>query len=127
MIHRALCGSLERFMGVLIEHYAGAFPAWLAPVQAVVLPIAEDQVPYAERVATSLASAGFRVEVDRSNERLQKKIRNQQMRKVPYMLVVGKSEVAESKVNVRSRSGEQMTMTADEFAVKLGEEIASKA
>jgi threonyl-tRNA synthetase len=127
MIHRALCGSLERFMGVLIEHYAGAFPAWLAPVQAVVLPIAEDQVPYAERVAASLASAGFRVEVDRSNERLQKKIRNQQMRKVPYMLVVGKSEVAESKVNVRSRTGEQMTMTADEFAVKLGEEVESKA
>jgi threonyl-tRNA synthetase len=114
-------------MGVLIEHYAGAFPAWLAPVQAVVLPIAEDQVPYAERVATSLASAGFRVEVDRSNERLQKKIRNQQMRKVPYMLVVGKSEVAENKVNVRSRSGEQTTMTPEEFAVKLGEEVASKA
>ncbi len=127
MIHRALCGSLERFMGVLIEHYAGAFPAWLAPVQAVVLPIAEDQAPYAERVAMSLASAGFRVEVDRSNERLQKKIRNQQMRKVPYMLVVGKSEVAENKVNVRSRSGEQTTMTPDEFAIKLGEEIASKA
>jgi threonyl-tRNA synthetase len=127
MIHRALCGSLERFMGVLIEHYAGAFPAWLAPVQAVVLPIAEDQVPYAERVAMSLASAGFRVEVDRSNERLQKKIRNQQMRKVPYMLVVGKSEVAENKVNVRSRSGEQVTMTPEEFAVKLGEEVAAKA
>jgi threonyl-tRNA synthetase len=119
MIHRALCGSLERFMGVLIEHYAGAFPAWLAPVQAVVLPIAEDQVPYAERVAASLTSAGFRVEVDRSNERLQKKIRTQQLRKVPYMLVVGKSEIAEGKVNVRSRSGEQESMTPEAFAMKL--------
>jgi threonyl-tRNA synthetase len=127
MIHRALCGSLERFMGVLIEHYAGAFPAWLAPVQAVVLPIAEDQIPYAERVAASLASAGFRVEVDRSNERLQKKIRNQQLRKVPYMLVVGKSEIAEGKVNVRSRSGDQESMTPEAFAVKLAEEVASKA
>jgi threonyl-tRNA synthetase len=126
MIHRALCGSLERFMGVLIEHYAGAFPAWLAPVQAVVLPIAEDQIPYAERVAASLASAGFRVEVDRSNERLQKKIRNQQLRKVPYMLVVGKSEIAEGKVNVRSRSGEQESMTPEAFAMKLGEEVAAK-
>jgi threonyl-tRNA synthetase len=126
MIHRALCGSLERFMGVLIEHYAGAFPAWLAPVQAVVLPIAEDQIPYAERVAASLASAGFRVEIDRSNERLQKKIRNQQLRKVPYMLVVGKSEIAEGKVNVRSRSGEQESMTQEAFAMKLGEEVASK-
>jgi len=127
MIHRALCGSLERFMGVLIEHYAGAFPAWLAPVQAVVLPIGEDQVPYAERVAASLASAGFRIELDRSNERLQKKIRNQQLRKVPYMLVVGKSEVSEGKVNVRSRSGEQQSMTAEAFAVKLAEEVAAKA
>jgi threonyl-tRNA synthetase len=127
MIHRALCGSLERFMGVLIEHYAGAFPAWLAPVQAVVLPIAEDQVPYAERVAASLTSAGFRVEVDRSNERLQKKIRTQQLRKVPYMLVVGKSEIAEGKVNVRSRSGEQESMTPEAFAMKLGEEVVSKA
>jgi len=126
MIHRALCGSLERFMGVLIEHYAGAFPVWLAPVQAVVLPIAEDQIPYAERVAASLASAGFRVEVDRSNERLQKKIRNQQLRKVPYMLVVGKSEIAEDKVNVRSRSGEQESMTAEAFAMKLRDEVASK-
>ena len=127
MIHRALCGSLERFFGVLIEHYAGAFPAWLAPVQAVVLPIAEDQIPYAERVAASLTSAGFRVEVDRSNERLQKKIRNQQLRKVPYMLVVGKSEVMAGHVNVRARSGDQQTMTPDAFAVKLGDEIAAKA
>ncbi len=127
MIHRALCGSLERFFGVLIEHYAGAFPAWLAPVQAVLVPISEDQLAYADSVAASLRSAGFRIEVDTSNERLQKKIRNQQMRKVPYMLVVGKSEVADAKVNVRSRSGEQETMTAEAFAVKLAEEVRTKS
>ena len=127
MIHRALCGSLERFMGVLIEHYAGAFPVWLAPVQAVVLPISEDQVPYAERVAATLSSAGYRVEVDRSNERLQKKIRTQQLRKVPYMLVVGKSEVADGTVNVRARSGEQTTMSLEEFGIKLRDEVAARA
>jgi threonyl-tRNA synthetase len=126
MIHRALCGSLERFFGVLIEHYAGAFPAWLAPVQAVVLPISEDQLEYARAIARSLESAGFRIEVDESNERLQKKIRNQQLRKVPYMLVVGKSEVASSQVNVRSRSGEQATMAPDEFARKLSAEVVAK-
>jgi threonyl-tRNA synthetase len=126
MIHRALCGSLERFMGVLIEHYAGAFPVWLAPVQAVLLPISEDQIPYAERMAASLGSAGFRVEIDRSNERLQKKIRNQQLRKVPYMLVVGKSEVSEGTINVRSRSGEQESMTPEAFAIKLRDEVAAK-
>src|SRR5271166_1351538 len=126
MIHRALCGSLERFMGVLIEHYAGAFPVWLAPVQAVVLPISEDQLPYAERVAASLSSAGFRVDIDRSNERLQKKIRTQQMRKVPYMLVVGKSEVADGTVNVRSRAGDQATMSLEEFGIKLRDEVIAK-
>jgi threonyl-tRNA synthetase len=127
MIHRALCGSLERFMGVLIEHYAGAFPVWLAPVQAVVLPIAEAQLDYAGTVAAQLIGAGFRVEIDDSNERLQKKIRNQQMQKVPYMLVVGKSEVADGTVNVRARSGDQETMTVNEFAAKLAAEVASRA
>jgi threonyl-tRNA synthetase len=127
MIHRALCGSLERFMGVLIEHYAGAFPVWLAPVQAVVLPIGEAQLDYAGTVAAALTGAGFRVEVDDSNERLQKKIRNQQMQKVPYMLVVGKSEVADGTVNVRARSGDQETMTVKEFAAKLDGEVASRA
>ena len=127
MIHRALCGSLERFMGVLIEHYAGAFPAWLAPVQAVVLPISEDQLPYARTVERSLVAAGFRVEVDEANERLQKKIRTQQMRKVPYMLVVGKSEAASGQVNVRSREGTQASMTPEEFAEKLAAEVRDKA
>jgi threonyl-tRNA synthetase len=114
-------------MGVLIEHYAGAFPAWLAPVQAVVLPITDGQFEYAHSIATQLAAAGFRVEVDDSNERLQKKIRNQQLLKVPYMLVVGKSELAAGTVNVRARSGEQQTMTVAEFIAKLGAEVAARA
>jgi threonyl-tRNA synthetase len=125
MIHRALLGSLERFMGVLIEHYAGAFPAWLAPVQVVVLPITDGQVEYARSIASQLTDAGFRVEIDDSNERLQKKIRNQQLQKVPYMLVVGKTEVADGTVNVRARSGDQQTMTAVEFLAKLSSEVAA--
>lgn len=127
MIHRALSGSLERFMGVLIEHYAGAFPAWLAPVQAVVLPITDVQLEYARSVVGQLRQAGFRVDIDESNERLQKKIRNQQLLKIPYMLVVGKSEAADGMVNVRSRSGEQQTMTAKDFIAKLQSEVAARA
>jgi threonyl-tRNA synthetase len=127
MIHRALCGSLERFMGVLIEHYAGAFPSWLAPVQVVLLPITDAQFEYARSIASQLNKAGFRVEVDDSNERLQKKIRNQQLLKVPYMLVVGKSEVADGTVNVRARSGEQQTMTPQDFVARLSGEVAARA
>ncbi len=126
MIHRALCGSMERFMGVLIEHYAGAFPVWLAPVQAVVLPITDGQLEYARSVAAQLGGAGIRVEIDETNERLQKKIRNQQMLKLPYMLVVGKSEAADGSVNVRTRSGEQQTMTTAEFIAKVSAEVAAR-
>jgi threonyl-tRNA synthetase len=127
MVHRALWGSVERFFGVLIEHYAGAFPVWLAPVQAVVLPITDAQVPYARTVQAELRNAGFRVEIDDSNERLQKKIRNQQLLKVPYMLVVGKSEVSEGTVNVRARSGDQQTMTVSDFKAKLTAEISQRS
>ena len=126
MIHRALLGSLERFFGVLIEHFAGAFPVWLAPVQAAVLAIADEQGAYANEVAALLRARGFRIEVDTSNERLQKKIRVWQLRKVPYMLVVGKSEVAAQRVNVRGRDGAQASMSADEFAAKLNDEVAAK-
>jgi threonyl-tRNA synthetase len=127
MIHRALLGSLERLFGVLIEHFGGAFPAWLAPVQAVMLPITDDQTDYADGVAKMLFARGFRVDIDRSNERLQKKIRNQQLRKVPYMLVAGKSGVADGTVNVRSRNGDQRTMRAEEFADMLAAQVASRA
>jgi threonyl-tRNA synthetase len=127
MIHRALLGSLERLFGVLIEHFGGAFPAWLAPVQAVVLPIADDQTEYAERIHGMLFARGFRSEVDRSNERLQKKIRNQQLRKIPYMLVAGKTEVADGTVNVRTRAGDQSTMAAEKFADMLAAEVAARS
>jgi threonyl-tRNA synthetase len=126
MIHRALLGSLERFFGVLIEHYAGAFPTWLAPVQAVVLPIADGQVEYAERVAKRLRADGYRVEVDGSNERLQKKIKMQQARKIPYMLVVGKNEAAAAEVNVRTRAGDQSAMTVEAFVAQLAADVAAK-
>ncbi|MCP4425357.1 MAG: threonine--tRNA ligase [Chloroflexi bacterium] len=106
MIHRALLGSMERFMGVLIEHYAGAFPLWLAPVQAVMVPITDRHVPYAEKIAEELRDAGLRVDVDDSNERMNKKIRTAQMQKVPYMLVVGDKEEENGTVAVRTRNNE---------------------
>ncbi len=103
MIHRAPFGSLERFVGVLIEHFAGAFPLWLAPVQAVIIPIADRHAEYAESVRTKLSDAGLRVQVDRRPERMQAKIRDAQLQKVPYMLVVGDKEAAAEAVAVRSR------------------------
>ena len=106
MIHRALLGSMERFMGVLIEHYAGAFPLWLAPVQVVMVPITDRHVAYAEEVAEKLREAGLRVDVDDSGERMNKKIRNAQLQKVPYMLVVGDKEAEDGTVAVRTRNNE---------------------
>ena len=108
MIHRALLGSMERFMGVLIEHYAGAFPVWLAPVQGVLIPIADRHVEFADRVAGELAQAGLRVEVDSRSERMNAKIRDAQMQKVPYMLVIGDREVEAGQLAVRLRSGEDL-------------------
>ncbi len=103
MVHRALMGSIERFMGVLIEHYAGAFPLWLAPVQAVVVPIADRHAGYAESVAAELRTAGFRVEVDTRREKMQAKIRDAQTQQVPYMLVVGDRDQQGGTVSVRER------------------------
>ncbi|MBS2553486.1 threonine--tRNA ligase [Catenulispora sp. NL8] len=107
MIHRALFGSIERFFGVLTEHYAGAFPAWLAPVQVVGIPITDAHVPYLELVAAKLRAEGVRVEIDSSDDRMQKKIRNAQKQKVPYMLLAGDDDVAKAAVSFRYRSGEQ--------------------
>ena len=106
MIHRALLGSMERFMGVLIEHYAGAFPVWLAPTQAVLIPIADRHVDYAHEVAKQLKAEGIRVKVDEGNDRMNAKIRNAQMQKIPYMLVVGDKEMEAEAVALRLRSGE---------------------
>ena len=107
MIHRALFGSIERFFGILTEHYAGAFPPWLAPVQVVGIPISDSHVDYLENVATRLREHGIRVEVDTSADRMQKKIRNAQRQKVPYMLLAGDDDVSAGAVSFRYRSGEQ--------------------
>ena len=105
VIHRAIFGSFERFIAMLIEHYAGAFPLWLAPVQVTVLPIADRHAAYAHSVRQKLADAGFRAQVDERQEKIGYKIREAQLQKVPYMLVVGDREAAEGAVAVRSRSG----------------------
>ncbi|NVI91365.1 threonine--tRNA ligase [Actinomadura sp. BRA 177] len=107
MIHRALFGSVERFLGVLVEHYAGAMPPWLSPVQAVGIPIGDAHVPHLEKVAAKLRERGVRVEVDTSSDRMQKKIRNAQKQKIPYMLLAGDDDVAKDAVSFRYRSGEQ--------------------
>jgi threonyl-tRNA synthetase len=103
MVHRALLGSIERFFGVLIEHYTGAFPAWLAPVQAVVLPISEKHAAYAREVAAQLRAAGVRVQLDERNEKLNARIRDAQLQKVPFMLVTGDREAQARGVAVRRR------------------------
>ncbi|MEU9832757.1 threonine--tRNA ligase [Streptosporangium sp. NPDC048047] len=107
MIHRALFGSIERFFGVLVEHYAGAFPAWLAPVQVVGIPIAEAHAPYLQDVAKKARERGVRIEVDASDDRMQKKIRNAQKSKVPFMLLAGDDDIAAGAVSFRFRNGEQ--------------------
>ena len=107
MIHRALFGSIERFFGILVEHYAGAFPPWLAPVQVVGIPIADAHVPYLSQVAEQLREHGIRIEVDASDDRMQKKIRTAQRQKVPYMLIAGDDDVAQGAVSFRYRDGSQ--------------------
>ncbi|MEU1719126.1 threonine--tRNA ligase [Actinomadura sp. ATCC 39365] len=117
MIHRALFGSVERFFGVLVEHYAGAFPAWLAPVQVVGIPIADAHVPYLQDVAKRLRERGIRVEVDAADDRMQKKIRNAQKAKVPYMLLAGDDDIANGAVSFRYRNGEQKNGVPVEEAI----------
>lgn len=121
MVHRALLGSMERFMGVLIEHYAGAFPVWLAPVQAVLIPIADRHVEYAEKVAEVLRERGLRVEVDDSNQRMNAKIRGAQTQKIPYMLVVGDKEQLQGQVALRKRSGENLGPISVEEFIEIAE------
>jgi threonyl-tRNA synthetase len=108
MIHRTLLGSMERFVGGLVEHYAGAFPLWLAPVQAAIIPITDEQIDYAHDVARHLRDAGLRVEVNDRRDRMQAKIREAQLQKIPYMLVIGKREAAEDAVAVRLRNGRDL-------------------
>jgi threonyl-tRNA synthetase len=105
VIHRAIFGSFERFIGILIEHYAGAFPLWLAPLQVIVLPLADRHLEATDRVMAALAAAGLRVDADRRVEKIGYKIREAQLQKIPYMLVIGDREAAEGTVAVRSRAG----------------------
>jgi threonyl-tRNA synthetase len=124
MIHRALLGSMERFMGVLIEHYAGAFPVWLAPVQAVLIPIADRHLDYAQQVAARMKEIGMRVDVDSRGERMNAKIRDAQMAKIPYMLIVGDREAQAGEVSVRLRTEENLgAMPVDQFLDRALEEI----
>ena len=128
MVHRALYGSVERFFGVLIEHYAGAFPVWLSPVQVVMIPISERHAAYANKVADQLKAAGVRVEVDARNEKMNAKIREHALQKVPFMLVVGDKEAESGKVNVRTRGKEKTEdMAAEEFVEKIKRVISEKS
>ena len=127
MIHRVAFGSIERFIGILIEHFAGAFPTWLSPVQAKVLPISEKYMDYAEKVFAQLKEAGIRVEIDNRAEKIGYKIREARLQKVPYMLVVGAKEEEEGKVSVRSRFlGDEGAKDLGEFIVSLKEEIKDR-
>ncbi len=119
MIHRALMGSLERFFGILIEHYAGAFPVWLAPVQATVLTIAERHADYASAVARELKAEGIRTEMDFDNEKIGHKIREATIRKIPYLVIIGDKEISETRLSVRKRSGENLGSVAKEDFVKI--------
>ncbi len=127
MIHRALLGSLERFFGVLIEHYAGAFPAWLSPIQVAVIPIADRHVEYAQQVGAQLRKAGLRTSVDERSERMNAKIRDAQNQKIPYMLVIGDKEIENQEVSLRLRNGENPgAMPVADFLARAREDIAKK-
>ena len=128
VIHRVIYGSLERFIGILIEHFAGAFPVWLAPVQATIIPIADRHLPYAYRVRDRLRDAGLRVEVDDGDERMQAKIRSAQLQKIPYMLVVGDREVNEESLAVRLRTNENIgSMSIERFITMVQRLVAEKS
>ena len=120
MLHRAIVGSMERFLGMLIEHHAGAMPLWLAPLQVVVMNISEPQIEYAKTVAETLRKAGFRAVADLRNEKISYKIREHSLQKLPYQVVVGDKEVAASEVAVRTRKGEDLgRMTVEALIARL--------
>jgi len=125
VLHRAMYGSMERFIGILIEHYAGAFPTWLSPVQVRLMTISDAHVPYAEEVLAKMEQAGIRVELDARNEKIGYKIREAQVQKIPYMLVIGEKEVAEGTLSVRKRGvGDEGALPVDEFIAKIKQEIS---
>ncbi|KKR68520.1 MAG: Threonine-tRNA ligase [Microgenomates group bacterium GW2011_GWA2_40_6] len=128
MLHRTLLGSMERFVGTLIEHYAGAFPVWLAPVQAKIIPITDAQHEYANKVLEKLKGEGIRVEIDDRPEKMQSKIRDAQMEKVPYMLIIGAREAESDSVAIRQRDGQDLgALNVDSFLAKIKEQITTKS
>jgi threonyl-tRNA synthetase len=128
MLHRAIVGSMERFIGILIEQHAGALPAWLAPVQVAVLNITDSQADYARDVAKSLQNQGLRVELDLRNEKITYKIREHSMQKLPFILVVGEKEKAAGAVAVRARGNQDLgVMSVDAFSQKIAQDIQDKS
>ena len=126
MIHRALLGSMERFMGVLVEHYGGAFPLWLAPTQAVLIPITDRNLEYVHEAAEKMRADGLRVKVDDTSDRMGAKIRDAEKMKIPYMLVVGDREMEAGTVAPRLRTGAQLDpISIDDLMVQMQEEIKS--
>ena len=124
MLHRAMLGSFERFIGILIENYAGEMPPWLAPVQAVAMNITDSQADYCHEVCKLLKNKGFRVEVDLRNEKVGFKVREHTIQRVPYMIVVGDREVQSGQIAVRARNGDDLgTMSVDEFSELLLKEV----
>lgn len=127
MIHRAILGSVERFMGTLIEHYAGAFPMWLAPIQVAVIPIRDEHNAFASEIKDNLQEAGMRSIIDARNESLNKKIRESTVRKIPYIIIIGDQEITDKKISIRKyRDGDIGTMTPEDFILKLKKEITEK-
>ncbi|NLJ85557.1 MAG: threonine--tRNA ligase, partial [Firmicutes bacterium] len=127
MVHRVIFGALERFIGILIEHFAGAFPAWLAPIQARLIPVGDRFVDYAQAVAEELADCGLRIDVDSHDDKVGYKIRKAQLEKIPYMLVVGEREVNAGSVAVRHRQlGDMGSMSASVFKELLQQEVAGR-
>ncbi len=127
MVHRVAFGSIERFIGILIEHFAGKFPVWLSPVQVKILPITDRQIAYANELCDKMKAAGIRVSVDDRSEKIGYKIREAQMSKVPYMLVVGEKEMEAGQVAVRRRDkGDMGAVSADEFIATVCKEIEDK-
>jgi threonyl-tRNA synthetase len=128
MIHRAPFGSMERFTGLLIEHFEGKFPTWLAPEQVRILPISEKSIEFAETAAARLADAGIRLTVDHSSDKIGAKIRNARLDRVPYMLVIGQREAEEGTVSVRHRDKDDLgTKPLDQFIAEITEEVGSRS
>jgi threonyl-tRNA synthetase len=127
MIHRAILGSLERFIGILIEEYSGKFPSWLSPTQAVVMNITDKQAPYCQKVVKKLQESGFRAKLDLRNEKIGFKIREHTLKRVPYLLVVGDKEMEAGEIAVRTRSGEDLgKMSVEDFMTKLSDEVKNR-